>query len=55
MFLVEEMLKDKRLLFTADTIKSTRDGELSTSIEQVKLQPRDLIETSVSTSTEHST
>jgi hypothetical protein len=55
MFQVVKIQKVKRLSSGADTTKPTRDGELSTLTEQRRDQPRDFPETSVSTSTDHST
>jgi hypothetical protein len=53
MFKVLEMLRDKKLLFTVDTIDSTRDGELPILTNILRKKVRDGMENSDSTSTDH--
>jgi hypothetical protein len=54
MLLTPRMKKEQLLVSKRETTMPTRDGELSTQIIQ-PLRPRDLIRTSASTSTDHST
>jgi hypothetical protein len=54
MFQEEKIPKVKRLSSGEDTTSLTRDGESSMLTEQRKHQPRELIETSVSISTDFS-
>jgi hypothetical protein len=55
MFQVVKMLKAKRLLSGANTTKPTRDGQLSMLTELPRKRLLDLIDTSVSKLTKHST
>jgi hypothetical protein len=54
-FLEEKMLKLKRLLFGRDTVAETRNGRCNMLTKQRMLKRRDLLVTSVSMPTDHST
>jgi hypothetical protein len=54
MFLVERILKDKKLLPGRDTMEPIKDGKLFMLI-LLRLKPRDSMKNSDSTSTDHST